>query len=1202
MPTTFPTLYLQSLVNYRGEAIIAYATTDSFTDDYRQAFRKCLAGSLVTRKTRLTKHNVAILGIESLAVTVDTIAVDTLGSDKSRHVPSGIVLGVRVRFVITYIFENLGYRNLSESVTSISNQIRSAFLSGELNKTLRRILLEDFGLNSTVLFTKVDMDDTNVSVSALRTNTPSSAPTDTPRLYDNGPPRLVQIALGSLLTTFLLLTGIFWKNEPTTYNKMPSENAPANRALPHRSSVDNITMLPEESRDDLCCAFKRIKASLPGALQASRSVEYLFSSLFTEEHAFFRMFTQWRGRRQSANISSYFIQAATMLLLYTLVLLLSSAHPRSYSTLIFISCVTACGSAALVYPVGHIAALLGTDPMEKVVPSHVASPDLDEEVGSDMPAVSPSKPTRDNEDILIGKTPLLEEVHRLQNRIGAFHELLLKDEDGNKAASSLFDDLYGVTGLHQSNQGGLNKVIFPRNMRTVFETAWGVHDCCSVGDEEDKRYSRAIGGEHRVHASEEWLEPVKKALTFTDENKTHAMSGCSTPLQSLLNDLTIARNKYDDEMISYFGAVPRRTYASLAATETLNIARRVVQLFFLDVLPLGHVAILQSLLERERRYQQPISRFMYMLCALFLGSYTAAVVVCTFRYSAALRRQDQISVLWCFLIWFALLILIVEPLSIWIRNYAFARVIKNDVDHILLWLRCTMKDVALENARKAVMECVKVSQTSVSEEVPLSPRSHNREYLKKITSNSRPRIQGEDSTFPPWAMVPNTEWQEKKSHLISLNAAPFFFASNRIAARFSYLLECQAVLNFRTPWPKRVYGASMRRTIPCFDQHRSVQVLPAQWLNFSSPVAMADMLLQDGLRQYFAEYLFLKVTYAVATFSCLPLCLQDILLNACIWIVLYACFVLHVLLYHIQKEFVVFPVAVIVFLCIIFMKVTCRPCQNGKGWINAKADSRVHIADPEAVEVESEIRSILDEYCHDGDSLVVHISAADAVESSTMEVTDTPPVAPIAPIAPVLQTPQSPPYKVGQLGDMSAEEDRPGDDNLEKMRDEVHKEIMKQLSLFLNSPTHQKVGGSSNRLPPLLRLESKGNSPTSPKDMRYANSRTSGRSSEKKKNKKRINQKVFDSQFNEFLGVYTPHGEAEELPSVDEFLAAASQNRTTRHRRHEESDVDGRLFRHFGNSESSDDRESPEYSSRQKLKSRSPSPSKQPVTGEEKLE
>jgi hypothetical protein len=48
------------------------------------------------------------------------------------------------------------------------------------------------------------------------------------------------------------------------------------------------------------------------------------------------------------------------------------------------------------------------------------------------------------------------------------------------------------------------------------------------------------------------------------------------------------------------------------------------------------------------------------------------------------------------------------------------------------------------------------------------------------------------------------------SPTMRFNAVEFFFASHRVASRFPSLLTSQAVLQFRTPWPRQSYGALRR--------------------------------------------------------------------------------------------------------------------------------------------------------------------------------------------------------------------------------------------------------------------------------------------------------------------------------------------------------------------------------------------------------
>ena len=299
-----------------------------------------------------------------------------------------------------------------------------------------------------------------------------------------------------------------------------------------------------------------------------------------------------------------------------------------------------------------------------------------------------------------------------------------------------------------------------------------------------------------------------------------------------------------------------------------------VQLFYLDVLPRMSSVLFYN---QMRRLSWLCAPSIHQGQWWYIGA-TYAVLIAILVYLMVTSRLAgnplQVRVIILFATWLAGDILIVSNLSFLVRHKFFPWLMKPDVANVSGWM----------------------------EEKIASERSIN---VKDSNSRLNSCIEGEQISD---ATAGNDA--------VNFNAAQYFFMSHRLLSseKFDYP-ESNAMLSFRTVWPRRSFSP----------ESRSAYSYPAQWMNRFSEIGICS----SGSYLGSALFNFLNILFAC------PVWMQDVLLDVLLWgLVLSVCF-LHVQLYYWGTYLVIIPGCLaLVALCFV---VSFRVGDKGSGVGSTKA-------------------------------------------------------------------------------------------------------------------------------------------------------------------------------------------------------------------------------------------------------------------------
>jgi len=725
--------------------------------------------------------------------------------------------------------------------------------------------------------------------------------------------------------------------------------------------------------------------------------------------------------------------------------------------------------------------------------------------------------SENSDRILVAKTPILEEVRQLQNEIKEFRENLVTDVVGNVVAATMYDELFGgslkFTDENIYTANGIFCAPLHENVTSLFDRAW-----CVCGEDKIKPVSSSIFAVEdsvspSVHSSNVGVgtfDALIQSITFQRGGLVrHDDCGVindSHPVQLLIKDLTRSRHVYDKEMKKCIGSDPCRKYSSLSDCDLNNIGQAVLRLFIFDVLPISSTRVISSLYKRQHYFlAKPSFSFpLFLLSQVALVAYIGGLTTVVVIFSTRLDREKQHTVLWCFLIWIISAVSVVQPLVIWIKNYAFSRTLTRDVRHVSSWLRSNLKRTAANNCKMSEA----CSSQSAGKDLSSAPCALSK-WTNPDMNTRNVMILGDIASFPRWALrkrigsqslsrtVGNylrekldhdsNVFHDEVSRPVSLNAASYFFASNRMASRFSHLLESQVVLSFTTPWPRRIYGNPQQydRGIVrklCGNSY----IYPAQWHYFHFASSLTSAFVSGGIREYFAEYVFMKVSILTGLVCEFSVTVQDIIVEVSVWILVGSTLLLHYHLANVNVLYVVAPALCVFTICSVFMRHTCRPWETQNSWCQRYLSSRIHVDEDLDCSLDYDMAKLFKGSCCKSEMKEDMVGTNDCKSN---RITDGSPDNLRKSYEGNIDTTDIPVPYTPAIGVNHIKSDFESNNDIQKTRHEklvseipdaslllhreIQKEVMKQLSLHFSGQIVDFNDRHDNRrrLPPLLRID-----------------------------------------------------------------------------------------------------------------------------------
>jgi hypothetical protein len=263
--------------------------------------------------------------------------------------------------------------------------------------------------------------------------------------------------------------------------------------------------------------------------------------------------------------------------------------------------------------------------------------------------------------------------------------------------------------------------------------------------------------------------------------------------QALVADLfAVNQMAADEQKRKYFTFGVEGGEDGETAAVAVKRRQRLVQLFLLDTLPPLSAAVVNSQILRSQDFIPPPTkpfntRLHLTLMALFFLVLAACLVV-TLYLGTVLNNHDQSMVLFIFLTWLCVDMVLTSTLAMFVKHYAFPLLVRDDVKNAMYWL---------------------------------VNRVDRRQHMaSSAQAEGAPLIHGEsaESAAPAW---------------LSLDASKHFFVSTKLALLTEEpQLERDAILSFKTLWPKRSYGSNKGGSMYEYNQMVTVgySKYPAQWL------------------------------------------------------------------------------------------------------------------------------------------------------------------------------------------------------------------------------------------------------------------------------------------------------------------------------------------------------------------------------------
>lgn len=943
------------------ENTVSGFTSTEFTTPYRNAFKQSIANTVSQSSTKES--------ISSNDISITSI------SDSSRRLTDDVrmlaVSDVRVKYKITFYPERLGYGSgssgVSNSLTALTTTLRLATDSGSLGARMRDVLIdesvsvpENFTLGTLITYP----DETEVMVE--QTPFPSASPTGTPAPTGSPPPvyRVVQISMGIVLVAGILIANVFGG-----YRGGPEEVDP-------RVDLADFAIANQDAfvsgSEDLRKGAVNTVLSLPLTLRRGTItvLQFIGSHYFVHNHKLFRIFFS-RTKDGLSSAYTVTVQAITMLFLFTVIFLSEdkaffNKEPRAfafYELVLFTIVLTLVACPLLVAiewmlqyalrprtKMSVVKNTVSSNVKERSAPKDsLVSDDFARSSTKDIPdvALTSQWSTYGETDALsrMRRTTVLEEVKQLQEDVRKLRSDMLPDEECAAAIQTMRSQL-----LFAPFTSGTADA----NVLKMFDNTWGIDAENETSPDANISFSEDIILSKQMYC---FLVP------FVGES----------PFQTIIKDISSTRSRFDIEM-SF--CLKRNAFAHWQSSKigggagimnigestkeedisSTAVVRRIIRLFFMDVMPRDALYAFQSLIERENHIALNSGVFSYsgddngmrrfVVCVL-ISVYVCILAAITIAFSPQLTEGRQYSVLWCLLIWLVADCFITASLSAVAKYYLIPQVAMRDVLSLVRWMLFTMGKFArrqqqmsstnhvapsspLQQRQDPADEWQSVSPSQSRDNMTpggsrrqrqlyrgLSSRSIGESRVTTIKKSYEPHVLGESSLFPMWTL---RSAHGRINHQLSLNAASYFFVSQRVAQQFPLTLETKTVQSFHTPWPRRPY-------LPSNILNGQYQY-PALWHYEHAPSGVVS-----SFAGYFFTYLWSNFCSLACSLCQCHLVVQDILIDLLLWGCIVCFVVAHKALYLIHPAMIILPVVSGLLLYTVYR--CCNDC--------APSTNRIHI-------------------------------------------------------------------------------------------------------------------------------------------------------------------------------------------------------------------------------------------------------------------
>jgi hypothetical protein len=263
--------------------------------------------------------------------------------------------------------------------------------------------------------------------------------------------------------------------------------------------------------------------------------------------------------------------------------------------------------------------------------------------------------------------------------------------------------------------------------------------------------------------------------------------------QALVGDLfAINQQAADEQNRKYFtlGAGAGAGGEAEAAAVALKRRKRLVQLFLLDTLPPLSAAVVNSQILSSQDFipppTKPLNELLHLCLVGVCFFVLAACLASSLFLGTILNNHEQTLALLIFLVWLFVDAVLTSTLAMVVKHYALPLLARRDVKNAMYWLINAMD---------------KGHHVSSSDH-----------------TDGAPLIHGE---------------MTQSAARLSLDASKHFFVSTKLALLLDEpQLERDAILSFKTLWPKRSYGSNKDGSMYEYNQMVTVgySKYPAQWL------------------------------------------------------------------------------------------------------------------------------------------------------------------------------------------------------------------------------------------------------------------------------------------------------------------------------------------------------------------------------------
>lgn len=758
-------------------------------------FKRVIAAEVSTPRLRLTSANIFIVSVN------DQFVIEVFASSRRRRLKQ--VLGTRVEFEIRMIIQHFGYNDPLVAFSNTKAQL--------LNKTISRSTQANFNYELDVAFNNsafsisiqsFDSSERDVIIELVKTDFPTAVPTLSPVPVTVGLCLYVTYGMSFIFIIYLCTTVVGYKRDNNfqriNFNRskkiVPLSGASGGSTAIGRSSI----VLPS---NDLSESINLILKALPIPLNYDMSVtvdrlvgKYSWSYLNVENlwvhHRYLSICFFSVERRRSVRTLSTFATVMLMFLADVVLVLIYSEYVLTdfqYRWGFWESYEY--DSFHFVIRATIFVCMIGGL-------NSLISPFVDYKVYQYFSVNPPSTEKS-------AKVPFGPSILPNSTQLSARSDSFLPGDDSdieffeetlrnlNVEVLQCRNDLVHHIG-DASKQG--QTMITAENMSDIqyFDLNWGIG-----GSVKDIRRND---------------ENAESKVFFPDLRfPKHATAVTSFELLGAAHRTAYFSAKDNFDKINESALL--LSHSSLARE---GLRMKIVQLFYIDVMTTIPATILRNILLRSERFSVPVRMKVLRKRAgtliILLGIF--ATMLSIFLLSLQMHRNEQAFILIIFGSWLIIDVLVVQTLATVFKHVLLPSAILTETANITKWLLLTVEKL--------------YSDESIKSDIAVLPEPYTAHNL--INGG----LMG--SNWPNW---------------LSFNAAQYMFASSILARKIDPSPEAEAVMAFRTIWPKHwmfphyimnhgveasdvksfVFQSISRGTKKINDQYNEF-IPPAQWMHF----------------------------------------------------------------------------------------------------------------------------------------------------------------------------------------------------------------------------------------------------------------------------------------------------------------------------------------------------------------------------------